>query len=548
MARVELSRPVAIAIEDGVIEPGMTIFDYGCGRGGDLKRLSQLGFEADGWDPIYRCQSDRIPADVVNLGYVINVIESPSERRDVLQEAWKLALGSLVVAARPSWEARGVNGRPFGDGLITSSNAFQRFYEQDELRLFIESSLGHPAMAAAPGIFYVFRDDKQAQQVLAGRSREGGRRSPRVSETIYERHRDDLQTLQQFVSLHRRLPQVGELGRELEQRMLEELGSIRAAFQIIRRATGIKQWVDVDLGRSSRSEHRLQQHRDLLDPLMDFMEERGRVPQSEELICSQEIENEFGSIRLAAALIRRVMGEGRWRSAMDRARQNFLVYLALAAFGARPRFGELPLDLQLDVRAFFGHYKEATKEADDLLFGVGNQEALVLASQGASVGKLTPEALYIHISSISQLPPVLRVYEGCGRALCGTVEEATIIKLHREKPQVSYSSYPTFDIDPHPALESVVIARLRQLNVSFRDYRESTNPPILHRKETFVDHGYPNREKFARLSAQEEKFGLLSSAEIGTRTGWNDVLSRSGLTLRGHRVIRARTHSVVDHN
>src|SRR4051812_47949309 len=40
--------------------------------------------------------------------------------------------------------------------------------------------------------------------------------------------------------------------------------------------------------------------------------------------------------------------------------------------------------------------------------------------------------------------PILRVYEGCGRALTGEVEGATLVKMHR-KPQVSFLVYPDFD-------------------------------------------------------------------------------------------------------
>jgi hypothetical protein len=48
------------------------------------------------------------------------------------------------------------------------------------------------------------------------------------------------------------------------------------------------------------------------------------------------------------------------------------------------------------------------------------------------------------------------------------------------------------------------------------------------------------REKFARLTTQEEKQGLLDDAsEIGTREGWVKRLAERGFALKGHRLVRA---------
>ena len=165
------------------------------------------------------------------------------------------------------------------------------------------------------------------------------------------------------------------------------------------------------------------------------------------------------------------------------------------------------------------------------------------------MGKLTHEALYVHASALARVPAVLRVYEGCGRALTGTVEEGTIIKLNRQKPQVSYLSYPAFDADPHPALATVVIARLGKLDVTFRDFRDSANPPILHRKETFVAEDCPKRLTFERLTAQEERAGILSVPNIGMRDGWSAVLAaardHAGTSAREDRG-RHGAHGEVD--
>ena len=134
MGRMALSRPVALTLSDGLLRPGTTFFDYGSGRGGDMQRLAALGYEAHGWDPVHFPQGARRPADIVNLGYVVNVIERPAERAEALRNAWQLAKEVLVVAARLDWEARDIVGRRYGDGILTNKGTFQKFFAQEELR------------------------------------------------------------------------------------------------------------------------------------------------------------------------------------------------------------------------------------------------------------------------------------------------------------------------------------------------------------------------------------------------------------------------------
>ena len=81
---------------------------------------------------------------------------------------------------------------------------------------------------------------------------------------------------------------------------------------------------------------------------------------------------------------------------------------------------------------------------------------------------------------------------------------------------------------------------LQTFRVRERNYRRSRNPPILHRKETFLAPDHPLYAKFSRLTRQEESKGLFEeTTTIGTRRGWEQVLSEKGLALRGHRLVRA---------
>ena len=466
--RHALSRPVALAVDDGLVRQDRTFFDYGCGRGDDLLRLHRMGIPVSGWDPAFFPDEERTPSDVVNLGYVVNVVEDPDERAVVLAAAWELARQVLVVSARLDWEAAGAAVDFQGDGVVTGRRTFQKFFRHEELRAWIERVLHRRPVAAAPGIFYVFRDETAAQSFAVRR-----------------------------VSRRRRPP-------------------------------GDDECRDLVAG-----------HRELLAPLVAFVTGRGRLPVDRELPEAPRLTPVFGSVARAFSLLRRATGAGRWDRIRQERRADLLVYLALAAFPKRPRFGALPEATRHDVRAFCGSYKAGCAEADALLFSAGDQDAVDRACREAGVGKLLPDALYVHHTAVGHLPPVLRVYEGCGRQLAGAVEGLTLVKLFRRRARVSYLVYEDFDRHPHPALRQAFVADLRRLDLRRHDYRQAPNPPILHRKELFVADDYPARALFARLTAREERLRLLAATSIiGTRDGWRAVLARHGVTTRGHRIVR----------
>ena len=79
---------------------------------------------------------------------------------------------------------------------------------------------------------------------------------------------------------------------------------------------------------------------------------------------------------------------------------------------------------------------------------------------------------------------------------------------------------------------------LRDLHVQYRDYNPDENPPLLHQKELLVTPEYPFYEKFAKLSRQEEDWGLLDNLKrIGDRQGWLKCLEDHCAELKGHRVV-----------
>lgn len=468
--RGDFSRPVKCLLRDGLVSRDMSFFDYGCGRGEDIELLEKEGVRCGGWDPAYRPESVCEEADVVNLGYVLNVIEDQGERAATLGKAWGLCRQLLAVSAQVLVGGRGKEPVEFGDGVLTGRGTFQKFYEQAELKAYLEAQLQTEAIPAGIGTFYLFKDEGRRQQFLANRYRR----------------------------------------REI-------------------------------LPRRRIAELRAEEARLLLDPLMGVIAALGRLPDPTEFDGAQAVIERFGSLKRAFAAIQRITDLESWEAIARRRREDMLVYLALARFRKRPLLSQLPVGLQRDMRAFFGTYNKACAEADDLLFKAGDSVVVDEACKRSAIGKLLPDDLYIHRRALDSLDPVLRIYEGCGRAFLGDVEGANIVKIHRRSGKLSYLVYPDFERDPHPPLLRCIRLNLRTRLVDCYDYGQSTNPPILHRKESFLGPDDKLHAKFARLTAQEEKVGLLEDARgIGTREAWTARLSERGFTLKGHRLVKSR--------
>ena len=468
ITRIELSRPVRLAIESGIITTETTIFDYGCGIGGDVKRLKSAGYTCEGWDPYYFPDAEVRSADIVNLSYIINVIEDPVERDRALSHAWELTRGVLIVAAQILVnDLRGVLA--YGDGILTKRNTFQKYYQQIELKEYIDRVLNVDAIPIGLGIFLVFRDESQAESFRAAR--------------LYTRMTT---------------PRV-----RIESKRFED-------YQV------------------------------QLAPLMEFVSQRGRIPIKGELAAAAELNQEFGNLKRAFQIILTATDEAEWDAIAYQRSLDLQVYLALSHFGQRRSLRNLSASIKADIKAFFGSYDEACAVADRLLFKIGEPGIIKQTCQQSKIGKLLPAALYVHISALNEIDPKLRLYEGCASRNIGGTEDANIIKFHTEKPCISYLYYPDFEKIAHPALQWAMLIDLRDLSLKFRDYSHQENPPILHRKETFLSPNHPLYSKFAKFTKAEEKAGLFSETKtIGNRHGWEQRLADCGVQIKNHRVIRS---------
>jgi len=468
--RPSFSVPIKCLLRDGLLDASKTVFDYGCGHGQDLKLLADMDIPCDGWDPVFRRDAKRQRSAIVNLGYVINVIEDVRERNLVLHGAWDLCEQLLVVAAQVEFAAPDKQQAEYADGVLTSRGTFQKYYNQHELRAYLESELGSDAIPAAPGVFYVFKDETAKQQFISTR-------------------------------YHRR----------------------------------------ISVPRRRISELLFEQNQDVLQPMMEALTRLGRLPGAEEFLEAAEVIERFGSLKRAFTLIRRVTDEQPWEEIAQRRAEDLLVYLALSRLKRRPKLSQLPPPIQRDIKAFLGSYRTACARADVLLFRAGDPNAIDAACQRAEVGRLIDNALIVHRSALDYLQPLLRIYEGCARALVGDIDEANVIKLHRFSGKVSYIAYPQFEKDPHPAMRLRVKVTLPTLSIDLFDYADWDDPPILCRKEELLSWDHEWYNKFAHLTRQEEKHGVLNpDARLDRRSQLDLRLRDLGLILRGHRVQTAR--------
>ena len=457
------SQPVRLALRDAIVRCELNFFDYGCGRGADVSFLANQGVAASGFDPCFFPQNPQTTAHIVNLGYVINVIENPAERVAIIKEAFALAQLCLIVAAQT--KAAAISGATvFNDGYVTKRDTFQKYYGQSELRDLLQKVLNVTPYPAGPGIFYVFKDEKARNAYLA----------VRYDSTRLLRF-DSNRTWQ------------GQQVRELREQRLQKS--------------------------------------DAAGRLIDWVSTYARFPTEFEFpkldkILALGVSRKFLQEWVFANLDQEILANTR-----KIRQQDILLMLALTRFEGRPKLSALPDETRHDIKSFFSSYQKACEEADRLLFSVGKADTIRQDIEQATVGKKLPDSLYVHTSAIPYLPLSLQVFIGCGRAVVGDMEGDVIVKISKKATSVSFLLYRNFDTDPHPELLLSTKVELLSGHSYPRDYSKSDNPPILHRKETFVAKDYPHYAEFCRVTEHEEKLGLLSRNDIGFRKSWQKALT-----------------------
>ena len=426
MRRSALSSPMQHLLRFGFLDGTRTLFDYGCGRGDDLRLLAEMKVSASGWDPVFQADVERRPADIVNLGFVLNVIEDAGERRETLKDAFAMARKVLIVSVMLGYQSKREQFAAYEDGVRTQRNTFQKYYAQDEFRAYVEKTLGANAIPIAAGICLVFKDAVEEQLFLLARQqvrREWRllRREPDSAAvaSMIEDHRDQMDAY---------WLRALELGRPAAP---EECPEAQSLIRLVGSWRRVHEWV----GRFFNPE--------------EF--EAAAIGRQEDLLVYFAL-GHFGRRRTVSEL------PGR----LQRDVQFF--------------FGSITKARNAGKRALF-----ATGDSARL------EEAAAFCHDELGIGVLNDDHdLTFHQSVLGECLPLIRIYVGCALQLFGDAGSVDLIKVHLQSGKVTFLVYDDFEAAATPRLIERIKVDLPRLRVDFFDYVGEYEPqPLSEAREGF---------------------------------------------------------------
>lgn len=422
MVRHTLSQPMSLAVRHGLVRPGVSVFDYGCGQGDDLRALGAAGVEAVGWDPHFAPEAPRHETEIVNLGFVLNVIEDPAERAVALKGAWALATRVLIVSVMIVGAVPVDGLRQFGDGYLTTRGTFQKYFQQAELKAMLTQTTGIEPIALAPGIFALFRSPEDEQDFLLER-----RRGRRASTSAYRSDRPARSAVTR--------PQLAE-----------------------RIATAI-------------------------DAIAGFALARGRLPHPDEL--TSDVHDLLAAERVSFARAIEAshdacVGKEMFARAAVERREDLLVHQALNILNRSRTAARLSPTMVRDIRQHFGSQQQFGEQALEYLHALADPQRTVNAMQRAAeagLGAMDEDGrLVIDSERVAELEGVLRCYVGCALFLSGDIEQEHIVRLDPLRRRTTLFSL-TGRRQPFPVTGTSITVDLKQQDVIIR-----TDARVLIRK------------------------------------------------------------------
>ena len=427
--RNQLSQPMQLLARHNYLNGDYSILDYGCGKGDDLREIEAHGLDASGWDPIHYSEGLLVNSDIVNLGFVLNVIENKDERKETLRRAWGYSDRLLIVSVMVAGDSLINQFTPYKDGVITSRKTFQKYYAQSEFRSFLETALNESAIAVGQGIFILFKDKIEEQNFLLERQH------------IKRNWRQKTQRC------------IKAKPRKIEKDLVDK-------------------------------------HLELFTDFWETTLELGRVPANSEFDFSEQIRRITGSHAKAHSVLLEYFGQSIFEEATIKRKEDLLVYFALGLFEKRKPQTQMPESLKRDIKAFYASYNQAIEQATKALFAVGNPELIEKACNQAyadlQCGELNIGHSYTFPKDLmGGLPTALRIYVGCATQLYGDIEDIHLVKAHITSGKVSLMRYKNWDSETPLLVERIKI-KMRDQDIDFFDYVGEFEPVPLENKLVYT--------------------------------------------------------------
>jgi len=427
--RNQLSAPMQVLAKHDYFDGEYTVLDYGCGKGDDIRELEAHEVDCIGWDPVHQPENDLENCDIVNLGFVLNVIEDKDERIDTLKRAYEYANKLLVVSVMIAGDSVISQFKPYKDGVITSRNTFQKYFGQSEFKYFIETTLKEDAIAVGQGIFIIFKDKIEEQNFLLKRQhvkRDWNQLSQRIKKTPEKVITKDI----------------------------------------------------------------IEKNAELFNDFWALSLDLGRLPAIPEFEFSQQIRRVAGSHKKAFDALTDKNGKELFNRAKYVRKCDLLVFFALGLFEKRKAYAHIPESLKRDIKAFFKDYSSAIELAGEILFSVGNTsliEALSIdAYDDIKSGEFEDRHHWtIHKSLLNELPPELRIYIGCAVQYYGDLDKIDLIKIHFTSGKVTLLRYDDWS-KKEPLLVERIKIKLKDQDIDFFDYSGKFTPQPLMTKSSFI--------------------------------------------------------------
>jgi DNA phosphorothioation-associated putative methyltransferase len=466
--RATLSAPVQILIKHGLLSSESSFFDYGCGRGTDMSALKEAGISVGGWDPHYAPENKIQSADVVNLGFVVNVIEDVAERVEAIQKAFSLANKVLAVSVMLYGPEQ--PGKPFRDGFLTSRNIFQKYFSQGELKDYLEHALEQQVFMVAPGIALIFSDKDAEQQFNLRRYR----------------------------------------STDFTERLLAaKILKVKAARAPKTRTP-----------RITKTEQQYAGASEVLERLWTLSLDLGRYPEPIEVSFLDEVLAKTDRYSRALRLLQTHFDQSLLESASTERADELLLYLAAQQFEKRPTYRKLEARLQRDIKYFFNDYKTAQSAGLKLIMRAANPSVILSACDQASEEGLgwldTNQALHFHISLMERLPVLLRAYVNCGLIIWDSMSEVHIVKIHIGSGKLTFLEFENFETSPLPLLKRRVKINLRKQEYDEFEYGSVQYPStVLYRKSRYMNEDMESYVEQLSFDESLERTGLIDATSFG---------------------------------